>query len=294
MILPMLAHDFEKYRSRVGYPALAQPKLDGVRLLAARDRRGPHGTVTMWTRTGKAVPSGAFDGLDSALGPVLGALPPGVCLDGEMYAHGATFEAVASMFKTRQVREPSRVSERLTYFVYDLFDPARPHMEANERLRELARAMVDAKVKAEDVQLLPTAAVADEAQARALHDAFVARGFEGLMLRSTKGAYEPGKRSQNLLKLKAFRTAEFRIAGVEQATGQDAGTAIFVCEAEDRGGKTFRVRMRASRDVRRRHWQEFLANPARFVGLTLTVRFQNLTANGIPRFPIGLAVRDYE
>jgi DNA ligase-1 len=30
------------------------------------------------------------------------------------------------------------------------------------------------------------------------------------------------------------------------------------------------------------------------MGKMLTVRFQNLTNTGVPRFPIGLVVRDYE
>jgi DNA ligase-1 len=31
-----------------------------------------------------------------------------------------------------------------------------------------------------------------------------------------------------------------------------------------------------------------------YVGKKLTVKYQELTDDGIPRFPIGLAIRDYE
>jgi DNA ligase-1 len=31
-----------------------------------------------------------------------------------------------------------------------------------------------------------------------------------------------------------------------------------------------------------------------YMGKQLTVRFQNLTALGVPRFPVGVTIRDYE
>jgi DNA ligase-1 len=35
-------------------------------------------------------------------------------------------------------------------------------------------------------------------------------------------------------------------------------------------------------------------NDSSLVGKMLTVRYQGFTINGIPRFPIGIAIRDYE
>ena len=32
----------------------------------------------------------------------------------------------------------------------------------------------------------------------------------------------------------------------------------------------------------------------KYIGKMLTVRFQNLTALGVPRFPVGVVIRDYE
>jgi DNA ligase-1 len=37
-----------------------------------------------------------------------------------------------------------------------------------------------------------------------------------------------------------------------------------------------------------------LANKDTFLGKMLTVQYQNLTPDGIPRFPVGLSFRDYE
>lgn len=35
-------------------------------------------------------------------------------------------------------------------------------------------------------------------------------------------------------------------------------------------------------------------NKSKYIGKNLTVQFQNLTDAGIPRFPVGLEIRDYE
>lgn len=40
--------------------------------------------------------------------------------------------------------------------------------------------------------------------------------------------------------------------------------------------------------------KEWFDNGEAYVGKPLTVRYQELTQDGIPRFPVGIAVRDYE
>jgi DNA ligase-1 len=37
-----------------------------------------------------------------------------------------------------------------------------------------------------------------------------------------------------------------------------------------------------------------LRRAAELIGKRLTVRYQELTDGGVPRFPVGVAVRDYE
>jgi ATP-dependent DNA ligase len=281
IVQPMLAQEFSKCSQSVEYPVLAQPKLDGVRLVAGRE--GRH--LRLRTRTGKEVPPGAFGGLASMLAELV---PPGVFLDGEMYSNTLSFESIASAFK--------HGSTELQYHVYDLYDANRPHLSTRERLAALSALLTsctDVSIAGHGhggtVTLVQTYEVPSEAAIMTLHDKFAAQGYEGIMLRAPGGAYEPGKRSRNLLKLKRFHTDEYRIVDVVQAQGKDAGTAVFVCEIQAQE-RTFRVRMRGSREVRRQIW----LSRSEYIGKQLTVRFQELTAYGVPRFPVGLAIRDYE
>tara|TARA_B100000282_G_C31434616_1_gene355083 strand:- start:52 stop:537 length:486 start_codon:yes stop_codon:yes gene_type:complete len=122
-----------------------------------------------------------------------------------------------------------------------------------------------------------------QAQAR-----FVEEGYEGAMVRNQKGAYAIGKRSADLQKVKTFLDGEYKIVGFTEATGNDAGTVIWECETPK--GQTFRVRPRGPHEFR----AELFQNGNRYIGMQLTVRYQELTDDGVPRFPVGISIRDYE
>jgi DNA ligase 1 len=372
VLFPMLAHEYSKHIATVTFPCILQPKLDGIRLIAGPGRaslKGPLSSklqpLTLRTRTGKLLPAGSFGDLALQLAP---HVPEGVYLDGEMYMHGHRFEEITSMFKHGDVG--------LQYCVYDLFDASKPHMSTTERFEQLAKIVNKVMNTHANSGLPPTTkgpsstlgqhvpfATMARVNSRVgtskgdvddAHAAYVELGYEGVMIRSMKGPYEPGKRSKNLLKLKAFVTDEFEIIDVIEADGADVGTAIFVCRVPGRGhsadatttsnnstttsnnstttsmttsattssstnindaddmpnarsdddikkkmvimtrSSTFNVRMKASREVRRAYLQQFRRDPTSIIGRMVTVRYQELTANGIPRFPVALALRDYE
>lgn len=227
-------------------PFYVQPKMDGVRILVSNE-----GGIS---RTGKIVPGTAHWGA---------GLGPGEYLDGECYVHGRPFEEITSAFKTRP--------ETLEFHVFDYHDAARPSLPFEERR---ARATV------------ATLRVETAAEIEKAHGTFVAQGYEGIMIRTPEGIYEPGRRSRTLLKHKAFETEEFRVVGVHEGTGRDAGTPVWECETAR--GDRFSVRPEGTLAARK----EALVN--RSETMWLTVRYQNMTAAGVPRFPIGVAIRDYE
>ena len=63
---------------------------------------------------------------------------------------------------------------------------------------------------------------------------------------------------------------------------------MFVCKTSD--GSKFNVRCKGTDESRREQWK----NRKSYVGQMLTVRFQNYSDDGIPVFPVGITVRDYE
>ena len=93
------------------------------------------------------------------------------------------------------------------------------------------------------------------------------------------GKYE-NKRSKNLMKHKSFVDEEYIIKDIVEGEGNRTGTAgYFVFETED--GKTFKSNVKGT-------WEEtaeMLKNKKKLIGKSATVKYFNLTPDGIPRFP---------
>lgn len=119
------------------------------------------------------------------------------------------------------------------------------------------------------------------------HEKCVANGYEGVIVRNLDGKYEFGFHSNDLIKLKTFDDAEFEIVDVVEATGRDAGTAVFVCKCK---GGEFNVKPQGTRELR----AEYFKNGDKLIGKKVTVQYQGLSDDGIPRFPSAISIRDYE
>jgi DNA ligase-1 len=99
-------------------------------------------------------------------------------------------------------------------------------------------------------------------------------GGEGLMLRKPGSKYEIG-RSTSLLKVKTFHDAEARVIGHAPGAGKHKGKlGALICELP--GGIKFNVGTGLSDDERGRP-------PA--IGAVITFRYQELSEDGVPRFP---------
>ena len=121
------------------------------------------------------------------------------------------------------------------------------------------------------------------------HDKYVQLGYEGIMVRNSESLYKMNYRSKDLQKFKEFIDEEYEIISGKEATGEDTGTVIFLCKTKQ--NQEFYVRPRGSRQLRKYMFE----NLDKYIGKQLTVRYQNLSEDKqIPRFPVGITVRDYE
>jgi DNA ligase-1 len=111
------------------------------------------------------------------------------------------------------------------------------------------------------------------------HDSYIKKGYEGLIIRNKKGAYQEKYRSKNLQKYKEFQDDEFEIIDYTEGTGKEKDLIIWVCQTKD--GKTFQVRPKGTHEERKKLYK----NGKKHIGKMLTVVFQELTNDGIPRFP---------
>ncbi len=191
--------------------------------------------------------------------------------DGECYTPGMSFEDLTSAFKMNP--------KSLEFHGFDYFHTKRPDLPFAERQRIL---------KDKTPTVVDTILVPKKSEMFKYHKKFVEQGHEGIMIRETTSTYEIGKRSNYLLKFKEFQTEEYEIVGAKTGHGRDADAVVWVCKTGD--GREFTVKPEGTIKERERYYSE----RDQYIGKQLTVRFQNLTALGVPRFPVGVTIRDYE
>ena len=264
-----------------GFPILVQPKLDGMRLLISlEDNR-----VKIRTRRSRIY---EFPHLEEELLDILNQLPDGAVLDGEFYKHGWNFNRISSAAKTIN---GNKDTHRMKYHVYDIMVDG-PY---EERYAILENIFTDNEYP--HVVLVETNQVESEEEIEVALDYYLDLKYEGIMLRKiSAGAelentlYEMGrctKKGANLIKYKLFNDTEATIVGVESAKGVEKGCAIFILQW---GDKRISVRPTGTHEERR----QWLKKPKKFIGKEATIRYNELTADGVPRFPRLHSIRDYE
>lgn len=265
ILLPMLALNFRDREHDIKFPCYVQPKLNGVRCIYQRDK--------FISRKGKEYTT--LNHLSTEL-KALGITMP----DGEIYVHGMAFqEIIRRVKKDRGVK-----TQALEYWIYDQVNAK----TFEDRTLEIDIAFGKNKKKIVKLKYVETFLVNSKEEIKQWHDKFVQQGFEGIIIRNIAGLYKVKHRSQDLQKYKEFFDAEFEIVSYHEGTGTDDGTVIF--EVKTKKGQVFSVRPRGTHEVR----AEYLEDINIIIGKELTVRYQNLSEEGIPIFPVGISIRDYE
>lgn len=262
---PMLAFPIEKKEKYAVFPALAQPKLDGLRCIAVVK----NGKASLFSRTQKpilTVPHIVAE-LESLY------KDRDITIDGELYSHEFKddFNAITHLAKRDDVHADST---KIEYHMYDVVcignhDGRVLFLRPGKYLKIVRTIMVMDRQGLEDFQA-----------------ECVAEGYEGAMYRNLKGGYEH-KRSTNLLKVKTFKDDEFKIVGAEEGNGKLMG-AIGAFVLVTASGAGFKAKPSCTLAQSQEYWK----NRKSFVGRMGTVKYQDLTPDGIPRFPVFKAVRE--
>lgn len=263
VLLPMLAKDFKKEAKKIDWTtAYGQPKLDGMRCLGKVEEA----YTELISRDGKSITTMTHiaDSIDE--------ISEDCVLDGELYAHGKTFQENMRLIKKYREGE----SEEVQYHVYDLVDSGIPFVNRYAKLVALTTMIPN-------VNLVETVKVNNQAEYDAYHAKCVEAGYEGSMLRWGSEGYRCDARSSHLLKRKDFLDIAAKIVDVEPAE-QRPEWGVPVLEFE---GKRFRAGMKFSHEERK----EFLLNKNNYIGQTAEIRFFEYSDEGIPRFPVCVGFR---
>lgn len=269
-VLPMLAHDYNKHSSKIIFPCFVQPKLDGVRMIAKRINN----KIKFYSRTGKQL-----YGLDHIEQEIFNydLMSTNDIWDGELYSHEMTFDEISGYCRNQKQSKEYKLPQ---FWVFDTicefpFKNRMPLFEAYNQNLKYVREVYCQECN-------------DETEIHSFLKEYEQDGYEGIMLRNKESLYETNSRSYGLQKLKNFHDKEFEIVNVLEGKGVDKGTGIFVCKTEN--NTEFNVKPEGERELRKSYFQ----NKNNYIGKYLTVKYQELTKTGVPRFPVGISIRDYE
>lgn len=214
-------------------------------------------------------------GLKLAIPSKLSELLPDFALDGELFAGNGRFAYTQSVVMDRTPKLSEW--EHIGYFIFDV-PTAKGGLLA--RLKTLQDYLVQNPQASKFIKIIEQKSIKSQDELQSFLKAVVDNGGEGVVIREPNAAYIPGKSEFNL-KYKPFTDAECKVVAHHEGSGRLKGMlGSLSCQTSD--GKIFKIGSGFSDEERK--------NPPK-IGQSITYKFQGLTKNGLPRFPVFLRLR---
>ncbi|GGL99899.1 ATP-dependent DNA ligase [Nakamurella endophytica] len=201
---------------RTGVPAVADAKLDGIRVQVHRDG----GTVRLYTRTLDDI----TDRLPEVVDAVLALPTRDLVLDGEVVGlrpdgRPLPFQVIASRTATSVDVAAGRDRTPLRLFAFDLL-----RLDGRDLLDEPleARVALLADLLPAD-EVVPRRSVGSADELAAVFADVVAQGYEGLVVKNPQAPYAAGRRDAAWVKVKPRHTFDLAVTAAEWGHGRREG-----------------------------------------------------------------------
>ena len=274
-VRPMLAQRYDERKKYIKYPCFVQPKLDGIRCLAYLENN----KIYLLSRKGKIFPH-----LDHIKKELYNLKFDGF-LDGELFTTKIEFQDISGLVRKEKLDNADiQKSEKIEYHIYDTFNLDTLDIPYNKRYQQLNKLL---NKNGKSIIKVKTYLVKTEKEMFNKYKQFLKQKYEGIIIRNYEGIYKVKYRSNDLIKLKPFQDKEYKIIGYAQGKGREKGCVIWICQNSN--GKQFSVRPKGSLEERKQLYKD----GKKYIGKMLTIRYQNIL-EGIPRFGIGIGIRNYE
>ncbi len=194
-------------------------------------------------------------------------------LDGELWSKRGDFNTIVSTVKQQT---PNDDWKALSYNIFEV-----PHAKGGLLQRFL---VLETYLKAHNVghlHIIPQLTCKDSEHLKTFLQEVEKKGGEGVVVRNPQTPYI-AKRDSNSLKVKNFHDAECEVIAHHKGEGKYQNLlGSLTCKAKN--GITFDIGSGFSDDER-------MHPPA--MGAKITYKYQEITQNGKPRFPVFVRVRD--
>lgn len=270
---PMLALDFYDREDKIDKKAsyYVQPKLDGIRCLANTK------TGKLYSRKGEEITT-----MPHISEAVLHFYENSNIewLDGELFNKDFSFQTIMSI-----VRSNVNAHELSKFIEYHVYDHINETLNFEDRINQitLIPQILSSKYQNSPIHIVDTHKISYDNLSERL-EYYEHLKYEGMMVRFNL-PYET-KRSSRLLKMKTFKQEEYLIIDAEKEKFDDTLGAFIL--GSDKG--SFKARPALTDSERLAIWRDidkYINNKTYWA----TVKYQELTEEGIPRFPVCVGIR---
>ena len=274
---PMLAKDYSDYADKLEFPVYNQPKLDGLRCIVTRQG--------VYSRQWK--PFATLEHIRDALQPAFDKYPELLAVDGEMYSHKLKdkFEEIVSIVKQPKASaaDIEKCKKSIQYHVYDIV--TKGNIDFKQRRADYNYLVTE--INSPYIVAVDTLCADNQEELDLAFQEYMDEGYEGQMIRTWNSLYQH-KRTKDLLKRKDFHENEYEIVGYKEGKGSREGCIILRLAMSD--GKEFDSVPVGGIEYQKRLWTRRLD----ILGMQATVKYQNLSSDGIPRFNNTIKIRTRE
>lgn len=213
---------------------------------------------------------------------------PTVILDGELFVRGKTLQQISG---AARMEKNAYDCDWLQYWIYDCYDSSNIDMPAKDRYTDIlinklnkingifVYMGVDDDEISDSIRILYHEYVTGWDNMKALHDKWVAEGFEGAVITDPSKAYKVGSRCNNLIKIKQYKSEDFKVVGYKLGL-RGSEDMTFTCELED--GRTFEAMPVGNREIKAEYVENF---ETKYKGHKAECTFFNYSDDGIPTQP---------
>lgn len=260
-------------------------KINGIRTLIYYDGKEVHAK----SRTAIMLDFPLYHIISHPLIKKLFKSNPNLILDGEAYKHGLPLNVISGICRNNS---DAKDLGRLEFYMYDIVDISLPFTERLKKMIKIRKLLnlnfnpyriwKEEELK---IQYVPQIPISGWDNIMRLHNLYVEEGWEGLVIRLASATYGPGKRNNNMIKIKLYKENTFKCIGIEQGL-REYDDMVFIMETHE--GKQFKAKPLGDHKQK----VDYTINFDKFYkGKLADCKYFDISEYGIPQQPALIAFR---
>ena len=208
---------------------------------------------------------------------------PGLIMDGECYHHGYSLQQLSGIARTQKTAIDYSILQFYWYDIVDTnstFDERWAFMQdIKDQLNLTFEPEKEFKNGELRIQFVPQIITSSWNAIMDLHNEYVSQGWEGVVVRDPDKVYRPNGRTNDMIKVKLYKSSEFLITGYELGL---RGTEDMVFTLVTKDGIEFKAKPHGDREQKEWYVDNF---ETECLNQYATVKYFYLSDTGCPLQP---------